>query len=145
MTELLALDLAPLRGGAPEDRLHAGDELARVERLGQVVVGADLEADDLVDVLVAGGQHQDRNVGALADPAADLDPVDVGEHQVEDDQGRRRGLELRQRLVPVRRGPHQIPGVLEVERDEGRDRALVLDDQDALVGAAGHFAGRLGA
>ena len=89
VAELLALDLAALGRRAAEDRLHAGDELARVERLRQVVVGADLEPDDLVDVLVARGQHQDRHVRALADAPADLDPVDVREHQVEHDQ---RGL-----------------------------------------------------
>jgi hypothetical protein len=34
--------------------VDAGEQLARVERLGQVVVGADLEADDAVDVLDLG-------------------------------------------------------------------------------------------
>src|SRR5437762_2023441 len=56
MAELLALDLPALGRRPAQDRLHARDELTRVERLGQVVVGSDLEADDLVDVLVAGGQ-----------------------------------------------------------------------------------------
>src|SRR6185295_18371177 len=50
--ELRALLLAALRRRAAEDRLDARDELARVERLREVVVGADLEPDDLVDVLV---------------------------------------------------------------------------------------------
>ena len=84
--ELSALQVPALRRRPTEDGLHPSDELPRVERLRQVVVGPDLEADDLVHVLVARGQHQDRHVGALADPAADLDPVDVREHQVEDDE-----------------------------------------------------------
>ncbi len=74
-----------------------------IERLRQVVVGADLEPDDLVDVLVARGEHQDRHVRVLAQPLADLDPVDVGEHQVEHDQRRRRGGRLGERLG-ARRG-----------------------------------------
>ena len=45
----------------------------------------------------------------------------------------RRGLELGERLVAGRGGADGVAGVLEVERDEGRDRALVLDDQDDLV------------
>src|SRR5215218_3866394 len=61
MVEHLGLRVAPLRGRAPQNGLDARDELARVERLRQVVVGADLEPDDLLDVLVARRQHQDRH------------------------------------------------------------------------------------
>src|SRR5512141_1753008 len=77
-----ALGLTALRRRAPEDRLDPSDELARVERLRHVVVGSHLEPDDLVDVLVAGRQHQDRHLRLLADPSADLDSVDVRQHQV---------------------------------------------------------------
>ena len=51
-----ALALRAVGRRAAQDRAHARDELARVERLRHVVVGADLEADDLVDVLVARGR-----------------------------------------------------------------------------------------
>ena len=54
--------MALLRLGTPEDRLHARDELARRERLRQVVVCADLEADDAIRLLVASGEHQDRHL-----------------------------------------------------------------------------------
>src|SRR5262249_25290734 len=52
--QLLRLVTALLGSGSAEHALDAGDQLPRVERLRQVVVGADLEPDDLVDVLVAG-------------------------------------------------------------------------------------------
>ena len=94
MTELLRLALPALRRGAAQDALDSRDELARVERLRHVVVGADLEPDDLVDVLIARGEHQDRNVGALADPAAELDAVSVGKIEVEDDERRRSAGDL---------------------------------------------------
>jgi len=84
----LALTVAPLGRRPPKDRPDPRHELARVEGLGEVVVGADLEPDDLVHVLVARGQHEDGHVGVLADPLADLDAVDVREHQVEHDQRR---------------------------------------------------------
>ena len=42
--------------------LGAGDELARVERLRQVVVGADLEADDAVDVFHLGERRRQREL-----------------------------------------------------------------------------------
>ena len=88
------------RGWRAEDRLHARDELTGVERLGQIVVGAHLEPDDLVDVVVAGGEHEDRDVGRLPDPAAHVDPVDIGEHEVEHDQRRSLGRDLVDRRAP---------------------------------------------
>src|SRR3954447_612860 len=60
---LLAALRARRRGGrAAEMRADASHQLTRVERLGHVVVGADLETHDLVDVVVTGGEHQDRGV-----------------------------------------------------------------------------------
>ena len=105
MAEGRALESARRGRGAAEDRLHAGDELARVERLREVVVGADLEPDDLVDVVVARGEHEDRDVGALADPPADVDPVDIGERQVEHDQRRALGRRPGERLGARSRPP----------------------------------------
>ena len=46
----------------PENRFDASDELADVERLREIVVGADLEADDLIDVIVTRRDHDDRHL-----------------------------------------------------------------------------------
>ena len=72
--------------GAAEHGFHAADELGDAEGLGDVVVGAGLEADDLVQLGVLRGEHQDVGVAELAHPPADLDAVDVGQAEVEDDQ-----------------------------------------------------------
>ena len=117
---------------AAEDALHARDELAGVEGLRQVVVGADLEPDDLVDILVAGGQHQDRHVRSLAHAAADLDAVHVGQVEIEDDQRRHLGGDRVQRRAARSDRLHDVAGVLQIERDERGDRRLVLDDEDRL-------------
>ena len=74
--------------GAPQHRANACGELARRERLRHVVVGAELEPDDAVGLLAAGGQHDHGQPGALADPAAELEAVRPGKHQVEDDEVR---------------------------------------------------------
>src|SRR5688572_396821 len=129
----LLLDVAATLGrSAAENTLDPRDELTRVEGLGQVVVGADLEPDDLVDVLVAGGEHQDRHVRGLAHAAADLDPVDVRQHQVEDDQGGRLGGDVRQPSAAGRDRADVVAGVLQVQGHEGGDRGFVLHDQDRL-------------
>ena len=70
--------------GAPKERPYAGDELADRKWLGHVVVGAGLEAADLVRFLPAGREHEDRQDRvSLADGFANLVAVDVGQHQVE--------------------------------------------------------------
>jgi hypothetical protein len=48
--------------GAADDGLDAGDQLALVERLGQIVVGAEAQALDLVVELDEARQDQDRRV-----------------------------------------------------------------------------------
>src|SRR2546421_268810 len=49
----------------PQQGLHARQQLAEAERLAQVVVGAELQAEDLVALHPLGGQHQDRSGPAL--------------------------------------------------------------------------------
>ncbi len=73
-------------GPAAQQGADPGQQLLALERLDQVVVGAAVEAGDPVLGLGPGGQHQDRHVTLLAEAAADLDPVEAGEAEVEDDQ-----------------------------------------------------------
>ena len=128
--DLVGLALSPLGGGAAEDALDPGHELARVERLRHVVVRADLEPDDLVDVLVPRGEHEDRDIRGLADATTELDAVAVREVEVEDDETGRVGRELNQCRLRGCGGRHPIARVAEVCGDEGRDRGLILDHED---------------
>src|SRR3970282_1623590 len=45
------------RARAPEDGANAGDQLVRVERLRDIIVGAESQSGDLVDVGGAGGEQ----------------------------------------------------------------------------------------
>ena len=51
---------------APQHRLDAREQLAQVEGLGDVVVGADLEPDDLVDRVAAAGDDDQAAVPVFA-------------------------------------------------------------------------------
>src|SRR5438045_2930309 len=72
--------------GARQDRADAGHQLARAERLRQVVVAAELEPEDTVDLLVLRGEKDDRHVRAAPQPPADLGAVELRHHDVEDDE-----------------------------------------------------------
>src|SRR5688500_4109934 len=75
------------RAAAAQERLDAPQELGHLERLDQVVVGAQLEADDAIDALPLGRQHQDRRLhAALAQRPADVETVSAGQHDVKQDR-----------------------------------------------------------
>ena len=79
--ERRAVELAAAQLGA-----DAAEQLAHREGLGDVVVGADLEPDDLVDLGVLGGQDDDRHGAARAHVAADVEAARPRHHDVEDQQ-----------------------------------------------------------
>ena len=117
---------------APEQRAHARQQLGELERLGEVVVGAAVEAGDLVGHAGARRQQQDRHLpAARAQLAQDGEPVAPRQHDVEDEQvvlALERAGESR--LAVVRDVDLVVLG-LQPALDEARHLLLVLDDQDA--------------
>ena len=130
-------DVAELQGrGGGRRRIDAAQhgldprrELARRERLGDVVVGADLEPGDAVALLVARRQHQDRDVRAGANGAAHVEPVLAGQADVEDDHARLHALEASERILARPHPGDAVAALLEVGVDESADGFLVLDEQ----------------
>ena len=119
-------------GRSLEDPPDADDELGGAERLREVVVGAVLETGDAVDGRAAGRQHEDRDVavGLPADRADDGAAVELGEHEVEDDQGGIVVLDRGQRGRPVAGGHDLVPLALQVRAHEPDDLRVVVDDED---------------
>ena len=79
------------RPRAPEQDLHAGGQLAQGERLAQVVIGAELQAEHPVELFVAGGEEHDRHrVRRCAQAPAQLQPVHAGHDDVQDGEVRHR-------------------------------------------------------
>jgi hypothetical protein len=69
-----------------QHRAHPCHEFLRAERLGDVVVGAQLEADQLVGLVGAGGQHDDRHRRLAPERTCHIEPIDDRQPEVEDDQ-----------------------------------------------------------
>ena len=90
---------AALRSSA-RTRLRVADR----ERLRDVVVGAELEPETAVQLVVAGGEHDDRNLARCPQALTHLQAVKLREHDVEDDEIHSFALELLQRLLAVPRG-----------------------------------------
>src|SRR5262245_50187711 len=124
-----------LRLIALEEAADAEHELARRERLGHVVVGAQLEAEDAIDLLAARGQEDDGDRAGLDAPPKlleDVDPRKLGEHPVEHDEV---GLLLAGRLerhesVPGDPDEEALPR--EDVPEELRDVRFIFDDEDPV-------------
>src|SRR5206468_3048277 len=120
-------------GGAapPQERLRPRDQLARAERLGQVVVGPDLEPVDLVGLGRPRGQHQDRHRRVHPHAPHDLEPVQLRHHQVEDHQVGNVGHRLGERVLAVTGGYDLVALPLEQEGNQVTDVLVVVCDQYA--------------
>ena len=124
------------RRAAPEHRLDARDQLARRERLRQVVVGAGIEAGDLVGFLRARRQHHDRDVARIRIAAQDPDQVEaahVGQHPVDQDEVGPAVADARERGLAVLGERDFAAGAPQPECNQVADRLLILDDQDPGV------------
>src|SRR5262249_13392224 len=115
---------------AAQQRADTAPELTNREGLGDVVVRAQLEAENLVELFTASGQHDDRHVAAGAEAAADLETVDLRQHQVEHDKVDLLVAEERERLFAVARLHDSEPVALERVGEELLDGILVVDEEN---------------
>src|SRR5262245_31309155 len=117
---------------APKEDAHAREEFLEGERLAQVVVGAEIEARDLVAHGVPGREHEHGHAQAfLADRLEHAEPVALGQHDVEHDEIPGRAVDGT--LDPggsVAGDLDGMPFLLEALADEARDLSVVLDHQN---------------
>ena len=122
-------DAAPrlgLRRGAAEQRTDTGRELPGGERLGDVVVRAELQTDDAIHFLAACRQQDDRQRRARADGAAERDPVLAREHDVEDHEVELLFSEQLVGAVSVFGDERAMAVPLEVAHDDVADDRVVV-------------------
>ena len=89
-------------GCPPQQRLDARHQLLHVERLGDVIIRPQLQADDLVDDFAARREQQDgRSKSRRTDVATKVQPIPARKHDVKNDQieGQRRGFLVS--LLPI--------------------------------------------
>ncbi len=107
------------------------------ERLRDVVVGAQREADDLVGFLGLGGEHEDRygsrRFGRPKLPA-NVQAVHPRQHQVQDDQVGRIGLRAAQPFKAVVGHGDFVAFALQVVNEHLGQRPFILDDKDSSLG-----------
>jgi hypothetical protein len=123
--------------GAPVARTiehgpHALDDFVAIERLDEVVVGADLQAGEAVFHIAAAGDenHADAR-GALhgLERLADFPAAALRHHHVEQHSVRQARLRHRQRLFAIARGQYLALERLEKRPQQQRDLFVIIGDQ----------------
>ncbi len=116
---------------------HGADprhQLLEAERLHEVVVAAEREPAHLVVGAVARGEEQHRRPYAVvAKPAAHLEAVEVGQHDVEHDQVGIMLLDGVERVTTRAGGAHLETLVAEGRFEHGPQVVLVVDEQEPFA------------
>ena len=115
---------------APDHRAHARQQLLDAEGLGEVVVGAQIEAVDLVLILPTRRQDDDGHGGELAHPLRDGKAIHPWHHDVEQHEIGGVRLDLFERRLPIAHRDHLIALELEVARDQPQDLGIVVGGQN---------------
>ena len=126
-------DRRPARKTAetPQDRTDPGHDFARLERLRNVVVGAELESGDAVDDIVAGGQHQDADVRPFGSKRPQyIEAGPAGQHHVENQQVQPVVAAVVERGFAVGRLDDLVALPFEVGADHGPDMRFVVGDEN---------------
>jgi hypothetical protein len=136
------LDLLRLAGAAhapAQEGARAGEQNRQRERLGQVVVRAEVEPAHDVARRVERREQQDRHpVLARAELLHHLEAREPGQHHVEHDEiDRRRGDESLERRLAALGDLDPVALRLEIEREPAGQVLLVLDEQDARLSRHG--------
>ena len=134
----LVLDEGPQRGaigrrrrtGAAQHGTDAGEQFARIARLGEIIGRAHFQADNPVHIAAHGAEHDHRrSIGAQL--AQRGKPVFARHHHVKDDEIERFARHLFAHVGRVgRRGDGKAVPFQKLA-DQGADAFVIIDDQDA--------------
>jgi hypothetical protein len=119
--------------GPAQHRRDPQHQLAGAERLGDVVVSADLQARDPVLLLPERGQHDDRHLGSDSsgqpELAAHRQPRATGQHQVQHDEVGPLLARQPESRVAVAAGGDPVAGSAQIPADHLPHGRVVVDHE----------------
>jgi len=116
-----------------ELRVDSRHDEGQVQRLGDIIVGALFESLDGVVVGIAGGHHDDGQLGQrafLSQSPQDFESIDLGHHDVEQHEVEGVRFERLEGLEAALGGADRVPFAEEVARQDVAVELVVIDDED---------------
>ncbi len=132
MSPMMILSSAKTRTNAAHHGAQTRQQLVHRERLGEVIVGADIETANAIALFGARRQHHDRRVArvlARAQAAANFDARRLRQHPVEHDQIRRAFVGDHQRFFAIVGDGDAIAFLLKIVFEQIGQGRFVFDDQ----------------
>lgn len=126
---------------APLNGLDPGYQFTRIERFGQIVVGAHFQTDNAVDRIAARGQHQDRNGRGVPELPQQVDSVAAGQHDIKNEKIMIAGEGGGQSLLAIMARRNGETFLFKVFGEQVAQLCVVVNNQDshgtALVARCG--------
>ena len=116
---------------SPQGRAQARQQLLGAERLGHVVVGAEIERLHLVGLRVARREHDDRHGRPAADDAAHLDARHIRQPEIEEHEIGRVLAHLMESVCAARGGRYLVSVRAQEEPDRRLNGGLIVHEQHA--------------
>src|SRR5687768_10966636 len=136
LAELVALRRMRRRGRTSQFGLDACQQLHHLEGFGDVVVCAEFEADDLVDDLSPGREHDDRSFDrAFPQLLEHVETTQTRQHYVEQYEVERFAGRALQSTFPIGGDIDGIPFAGEPVAQREHEAGFVFDEEDPLRGA----------
>ena len=120
--------------GSAQHGVNPRGELARIEWFWEIVVGADFQSHNAVDIVTVRGEHDDGDRGLGPDAAQNFKPANTGQHDVEDDQRIGAGNRALQAQRTVVDGLDLEALGFQILPDEFTKLYVIIDDQYAHGG-----------
>src|SRR5258706_363283 len=118
-----------------EQRFDARQQFAGAERLGDVIIRAHLQAHNAIGFIAPRGEHQNGETIQRVIPAnfpANVEPGNLGKHEVEKQQIRRRLLQSIETAGAVKGRLNLKAFICKVVANQLDDIAVVFNDQDSF-------------
>src|SRR5438105_10650449 len=132
-------------GGVPQRHPNSRQQFVYPEGLGQVVVSAKVQSDNLVAFGFTRGEHDDWRACSLADGSDDIQAVHIRQAKIEEHQV---GMKARIRVQRVLAGAGGLDSKVvatQVRLDGAYDAGLVIDYQHPRPAGVRHATTRVGA
>ncbi|OQA12283.1 MAG: hypothetical protein BWY63_03770 [Chloroflexi bacterium ADurb.Bin360] len=113
---------------------HTRHHLTRAKGFSDIIIGAQFQTHDAIHLFHPRGKHQNRKIGLLgANTAGELQPINLGQLQVQNDQVGALLSSSIERLLAIVGNCHTITCLLQVAPQDTHNLYFIIYDKNSLA------------